>query len=152
MRKLIVIFCLWLISGVSMAQFKKLNYEPIITAGYQQNSHSQFQLGLEHSLLNNSSDWLFVGAGVMATPYHDKWYWLPYADVTRSWGLAFYGAKATTHHIQPQLGISLLNFMDIGVGYAIPFNENSSNPVIKGFTFSLKIRMTNDNKTYLKIM
>lgn len=150
MRNKLIILGTFLISMIGWCQLRDSNYEPILTLGYTQGTHSIFQFGMEYDLINNNDQWLFIGAGAMTTKYMDKQYWMPYLDVTHSGGVAFYGVKASTKHIQPQLGISLLNMVDLGVGYAIPFNEGKL-PVIKGFNFNLRIRITGNEDVYPKL-
>ncbi|UVD78940.1 hypothetical protein NWE55_12520 [Myroides albus] len=154
MRKLFVFLSL-LFTCICFGQSDWRAYKPIVNMGYQFNSHSQVYAGLEYSFISGTrlrERWNFVGAGVMATPYRDKWYWLPYADFTRSNGLAFISTRLSTHHIQPQIGVTMLNLLDIGVGYSFAFKQSVSNPVIKGFTLSFKLRITKDKSNYLEVM
>ncbi|MDR0228911.1 MAG: hypothetical protein LBI72_07595 [Flavobacteriaceae bacterium] len=146
MKKLIILG-VFLISTIGWSQLRESDYEPIFNVGYSYGTHSMLQLGMEYDIINRDEKWLFIGGGVIATPYYKEWHWLPYVDVTRSNGIGFYGIKASTKHIQPQVGVSLLNFMDVGLGYAIPFS-NDIIPEIKGFNVGLKIRFSRNDKVY----
>ncbi|EPH10191.1 hypothetical protein HMPREF9713_02540 [Myroides odoratimimus CCUG 12700] len=150
MKQYIIIIAICLVSITGWSQRSNSTYKPILNVGFQQGSHSMFQLGVEYDVLSSDEKWLFVGGGVLATPYHKEWHWLPYVDVTKSNGLLFYGVKASTKHVQPQVGISLLNLMDIGLGYGIPFNEDRI-PVIKGFNLNIKIRLSGNDSVYPKL-
>lgn len=149
MKYKFVVGCL-LISVIGWGQWRDSSYKPIFNLGYSQGTHSMLQLGMEYDVVSTEKAWLFVGGGVMVTPYHKEWHWLPYIDVTHGNGLGYYGAKVSTKHIQPQIGITLLNLMDIGVGYAIPFGNNIV-PEIKGFNLNMKIRISSNDEVYPKL-
>lgn len=150
MRQKLIFIVISLSSLVGWSQWRDSGYKPIFNVGYSQGTHSMLQLGMEYDIMSNKEKWLFIGGGVMATPYYKEWHWLPYMDVTRGNGLGFYGMKVTTKHIQPQVGVSLLNLMDIGLGYAIPFNDDKI-PLIKGFNLNLKIRLSGNDNVYPKL-
>lgn len=150
MKQVVSTLCLCLISVIGWSQLRDTAYKPIFHLGYTQGTHSMFQLGMEYDVISSKDQWLFLGGGVMTTSYFKDRHWLPYMDVTHSNGLGYYGVKASTRHIQPQVGISLLNFIELGMGYAIPFNEDKV-PVIKGFNFNLKIRFSGNEAIYPKL-
>ncbi|MCO7724162.1 hypothetical protein NJB85_13325 [Myroides odoratimimus] len=150
LSKLSIVLGVCLMTVVGWGQRSNSDYKPIFNVGYNQGTHSMIQLGVEYDVLSSDEKWLFVGGGVFATPYHKEWHWLPYVDITKSNGLLFYGAKTSTKYVQPQVGISLLNLMDIGLGYGIPFNEDRI-PVIKGFNLNIKIRLSGNDSVYPKL-
>ncbi|MDM1380511.1 hypothetical protein [Myroides marinus] len=150
MRNKLIILGTFLISMMGWSQLRESGYQPIFNVGYSQGTHSMLQLGMEYDVITTEEKWLFIGGGLMATPYYKEWHLLPYVDVTKGNALRFYGLKITTKHIQPQVGVSLLNFMDIGIGYAFPFNEDKV-PVIKGFNVGLKVRISGNDKVYPRL-
>ena len=46
------------------------------------------------------------------------------------------GFAINTHAIEPHIGLSVFNFVDAKIGYAVAFREN---PVLEGFTLRLAI-------------
>ena len=46
------------------------------------------------------------------------------------------GLSINTHAIEPHIGLSVFNFVDAKIGYAVAFREN---PVFEGFTLRLSI-------------
>ena len=46
------------------------------------------------------------------------------------------GFAINTHAIEPHIGLSVFNFVDAKIGYAVAFREN---PVFEGFTLRLSI-------------
>ena len=46
------------------------------------------------------------------------------------------GFSINTHAIEPHIGLSVFNFVDAKIGYAVAFREN---PVFEGFTLRLAI-------------
>ncbi|MCC9042482.1 hypothetical protein LNQ81_07215 [Myroides sp. M-43] len=141
-------FCF--ITMIGWGQTRDSSYKPIFNVGYTQGTHSMLQVGMEYDVINTDKHWLFLGGGVMTTPYHKEWHWLPYVDITKGNGLLSYGAKASTRHVQPQVGVSLLNLIDIGLGYAIPFSNDKA-PLIKGFNLNIKIRISGNDNVYPKL-
>ena len=73
MKKLSVVLgvCLMTVSG--WGQRSNSDYKPIFNVGYNQGTHSMIQLGVEYDILSSDERWLFVGGGVLATPYHKEY-------------------------------------------------------------------------------
>ena len=53
----------------------------------------------------------------------------------------FVKAEITPYTFTPKVGISLLSFVDVGVGYGININEKSNFKKIDGFTGSININL-----------
>ncbi|MDR2224241.1 MAG: pneumococcal-type histidine triad protein [Flavobacteriaceae bacterium] len=151
MRKLSLSFLLLICCFTTIHAQKNIYrtiYDPIFNVEYNYNGHTQLKAGLEHLLSENNFHYLGIGA--LWTQYQDKGYVIPYAHYQYIPKDKLYFAKltASTKHLQPTVGLSLLNIFDIGVGYAIPFDQNNSTPVIKGVTLSINLRITNNQKAY----
>jgi hypothetical protein len=121
---------------------------PIIYLGYSIATKSQFTGGLEFCLDCKEENKLFLGAGYGITSYDGKYYGLP--DIYLSYNIqksVFIKAGSSDKNAYALAGLTFLNIIDLGFGYSAPFNKDKP-PVIKGFTFGLTFRFTNNKNVY----
>lgn len=148
---------------VDSSDFNYKNYDkskfefpkwPILYLDYKIATKSQFIGGLEFCLDCKNDNKLFLGVGYGITSYNGTYYGLP--DLHLSYNASnflFIKSGVSDKHAYALAGLSVLNMMDLGFGYSQQFN-NDKLPVIKGFTFGLTFRFTNNNTVYnsFKIM
>lgn len=121
---------------------------PILYLGYSIATKSQFTGGLEFCLDCKNENKLFLGLGYGITSYDDKYYGLP--DMHLSYNIQksiLLKAGSSDKNAYALVGITFLNMIDLGFGYSTPFNREKS-PVIKGFTFGITFRFTNNKNVY----
>ena len=127
---------------------------PIIYLGYSIATKSQFTGGLEFCLDCKDKNKLFLGLGYGITSYDGKYYGLP--DLHLSYNIEeflFIKTGGSDKNAYALAGLTFLNMIDLGFGYSASFNKEKT-PVIKGFTFGITFRITNNKDVYgkLKIM
>lgn len=121
---------------------------PIIYLGYSIATKSQFTGGLEFCLDCKQENKLFLGLGYGITSYDGKYYGLP--DVHLSYNIQkafFVKAGSSDKNAYALAGFTFLNAIDLGFGYSTTFNKEKP-PVLKGFTFGLTFRFTNNKNVY----
>lgn len=124
---------------------------PILYLDYKIATKSQFIAGLEFCLDCENKNKLFLGFGFGLTSYKNTYYGLP--DLHLSYNtekLLFVKGGVSNKHAYALTGITLLNLLDLGVGYSQPFNTDKI-PVIKGFTFGATFRFSSNQKIYTKM-
>ncbi|OXG09596.1 hypothetical protein BC749_1011084 [Flavobacterium araucananum] len=121
---------------------------PILYLGYSIATKSQFTGGLEICLACKDENKLFLGLGYGITSYDGKYYGLP--DLHLSYNIqksVFIKAGGSDKNAYALAGLTFLNMIDLGFGYSTSFNREKP-PVIKGFTFGIVFRFTNNKDVY----
>lgn len=125
---------------------ESIDLSPAFYISYSIAVKSQFTGGLEFCLDCQNDNKLLIGLGYGITRYNEKTYGLPDLhlsyNLTENWVFAKIGSSHKNAYALA--GLTLINIMDLGIGYSVPFNQENI-PVIKGFTFGTTIRFT-DNK------
>jgi len=123
---------------------------PILYLNYSIANKSLLTGGLEFCLDCKDSNKLFLGLGYGITnSYNNKYYSLP--DLNLSYNSKtgwFCKGGISSKHAYALAGLSWLNTIDLGFGYSQPFDYEEK-PIIKGFTFGLHIRLTNNKNATL---
>ena len=129
---------------------ESVDLSPAFFISYSIAVKSQYTAGLEFCLDCQNDNKLLLGLGYGIMRYDDKTYGLP--DFHLSYNLSekwiFTKIGASHKNAYAIAGLTVVNLMDLGIGYSVPFNEESI-PVIKGFTFGLTIRFTNNENLRL---
>ncbi|MFD2942881.1 hypothetical protein [Flavobacterium notoginsengisoli] len=148
------IYCVLLVlfSFSANAQNTKsdFTFEPIFYISYSAANKSLLTGGLEFCLDCKNENKLFLGAGYGITnSYNGNYYGLP--DVHLSYSKEFLFIKTGSSHKNAYAigGFTFLNRFDLGLGYSLPYN-NEKIPAYKGFTTSLTLRLTKNEKAYQK--
>lgn len=122
---------------------------PILYLSYSIATKSQFTGGLEFCLDCENKNKFFLGLGYGISSYDHNYYGLP--DLHLSYNFSknplFIKAGVSNQHTYTLAGITAFNAIDLGLGYSIPF-ETEKARVIKGFTFGITFRITNNKKAY----
>ena len=121
---------------------------PITYLNYSIADKSLLTLGTEFCLNCQTSKKLFLGLGYGVTnSYNGQYYGLP--DLHLSYNVSILFAKIGTTHKNSYLlgGLTLMNFIDLGFGYSLPYDKNKA-PAFEGFTMSLNLRFTRNKKAY----
>lgn len=106
--------------------------------------------GLEFCLNCKSENKLFLGAGFGITnSYSGNYYGLPDIHLSYSKELLFIKTGSSNKNAYAIGGFTFLNKFDLGIGYSLPYN-NEKIPTYKGFTTSLTLRLTKNEKAYQK--
>lgn len=125
---------------------ESIDLSPAFYISYSIAVKSQFTGGLEFCLDCQNDNKLLIGLGYGITRYNEKTYGFPDLhlsyNLTENWVFAKIGSSHKNAYALA--GLTLINIMDLGIGYSVPFNQENI-PVIKGFTFGTTIRFT-DNK------
>jgi hypothetical protein len=130
---------------------KLLDWQPIFYINYSITIKSQFTGGLEFCLSCEDKSKLFLGLGYGISNYDNNYFGIPdtYLSLnTVNWGFVKIGGS--NRNLYSLAGLSLLNFIDLGFGYSYPLTQNKI-PEIKGFTFGLTFRITNNKKAYVPL-
>lgn len=126
---------------------------PISYINYSITDKSLLTLGSEFCLdCQMTNRKLFLGLGFGFTnSYNGQYYGLP--DLHLSYNVSILFAKIGTTHKNSYLlgGLTLMNFIDLGFGYSLPYNPDVA-PAFKGFTMSLNLRFTRNRKAYSQFM
>lgn len=133
--------------------FSKWNWQPIFYANYSITVKSQFTAGMEFCLSceKDSKANLFLGLGYGITSYDDKYTGLPDAYLSLNTdNLYFVKIGGSNRNLYSLVGLSLLNMVDVGCGYSYPLTQDET-PELKGFTFGITFRITNNQKAYVPI-
>ena len=125
---------------------------PITYLNYSIADKSLLTAGYEFCLDCQTPKKLFLGLGYGVTnSYNGQYYGLP--DLHLSYNVSILFAKIGTTHKNSYLlgGLTLMNFIDLGFGYALPYDKNKA-PAFEGFTMSLNLRFTRNRKVYSQFM
>ncbi len=123
-------------------------WQPIFYINYAITVKSQFTGGLEFCLDCESKSKLFLGLGYGISSYGKRYFGLP--DVYLSYNteyLLFVKMGGSNRNVYSLLGVSLLNFVDLGFGYSYPILKDTA-PELKSFIFGLTFRLTNNQDAY----
>lgn len=126
----------------------KIPQWPILYLSYSIATKSQFTGGLEFCLDCKEENKLFLGLGYGITSYDGKYYGLP--DIHLSYNIQksiFIKAGGSDKSAYALAGLTFLNMIDLGFGYSAPFDKEKT-PVVKGFTFGITFRFTNNKNVY----
>ncbi|WP_141248438.1 hypothetical protein [Flavobacterium sp. ACN6] len=125
-----------------------IDMSPAFYISYSIAAKSQFTGGLEFCLACQNDNKLLVGLGYGITRYDSKTYGLPdfHLYLSREWLFAKIGGSHKNAYALA--GITLINLMDLGIGYSVPFNQENI-PEIKGFIFGATIRFSNNENLRL---
>jgi hypothetical protein len=130
---------------------KLLDWQPIFYINYSITVKSQFTGGLEFCLDCEDRNKLFLGLGYGVSSYDNNYFGLP--DVHLSYNTTNFGfikIGGSNRNIYALAGLTFLNLMDLGFGYSYPIT-NDKIPELKGFTFGMTFRITNNQKAYGKL-
>ncbi|WDF64011.1 hypothetical protein [Flavobacterium sp. KACC 22763] len=125
---------------------------PITYLNYSIADKSLLTAGYEFCLDCKTNNKLFLGIGYGVTnSYNGQYYGLPDLHLSRNVSILF--AKIGTTHKNGYImgGLSLMNFIDLGLGYSLPYNPDKA-PAFEGFTMSLNLRFTKNRKAYSQFM
>jgi hypothetical protein len=132
-------------------QYKILDWQPIFYVNYSITIKSQFTGGMEFCLSCEDKSKLFLGLGYGISSYDNHYFGIPDAYLslnTANWGFLKIGGS--NRNLYSLAGLSLFNFIDLGFGYSYPLSQDKI-PEIKGFTFGLTFRITNNKNAYGKL-
>ncbi|EJG00847.1 hypothetical protein [Flavobacterium sp. F52] len=121
---------------------------PITYINYSITDKSLLTAGYEFCLDCKTNNKLFLGIGYGVTnSYNGQYYGLP--DLHLSQNISILFAKIGTTHKNGYImgGLSLMNFIDLGFGYSLPYNSDKA-PAFEGFTMSINLRFTRNRKAY----
>ncbi|MFB9078584.1 hypothetical protein ACFFLS_15205 [Flavobacterium procerum] len=125
-------------------------FEPIFYVNYSIANKSLLTGGLEFCLDCKDENKLFLGAGYGVTnSYNGNYYGLPDIHLSYNKELLFIKTGSSNKNAYAIGGFTFLNRFDLGFGYSFPYN-NEKTPVYKGFTTSLTLRLTKNEKAYQK--
>lgn len=129
-----------------------LYWKPIFYIDYFYVDRHQLKGGLEFCLNEESRDKLFVGLGYGLVNYNRKIYALPDYHISYNFerNPLFLKLGGSHKHLYSMIGISLLNLIDLGIGYSFPFNKYET-PNIQGFTAGITLRLTHNDKAYPRL-
>lgn len=147
MKNKIALLMLMICSGFFSAQ----NWQPIYYIDYSYAHRNQMKIGLEW-FLNNSGDEnkLFLGTGLGMVYHNEKLEVLPDLHInynTKSGYFLKTGSSFSNAYLLG--GISFLNFLDLGIGYSLPYQKEKM--PIKGFTMGLTLRLSGNDNAYGKL-
>jgi hypothetical protein len=128
--------------------YKLFEWQPIFYVNYSITVKSQFTGGLEFCLDCEDDNKLFLGLGYGISSYDRRYFGIPDAYLslnTANWGFLKIGGS--NRNLYSLAGISLFNFIDLGLGYSYPLTQDKI-PELKGFTFGLTFRITNNKNAY----
>lgn len=125
----------------------------ILYLNYSIADKSLFTGGLEFCLdCEEYKNKLFLGLGYGITNrYNGQYYGLP--DIHLSYNteyLLFIKAGSSNKNAYALGGLTLLNMIDLGLGYSFPYNKEKI-PTYEGFTASLTFRITKNKKAYTRV-
>jgi len=130
---------------------KLLDWEPIFYINYSITVKSQFTGGVEVCLDCDDKTKLFMGLGYGISSYDGKYFGIPDAYFSLNTGSGiFIKAGCSNRNLYSLAGLSFLNFADLGFGYSYPLAQDEK-PELKGFTFGLTFRITNNKKAYIPL-
>ncbi|WP_131707553.1 hypothetical protein [Chryseobacterium angstadtii] len=134
-------------SGFLSAQ----KWQPVYYVDYSYANRNQIKIGLEW-FLNNSgdADKLFLGTGLGVVYHDEKLHALP--DLHLNYNTesgCFLKAGSSFSNAYLLGGISFLNFLDLGIGYSLPYRKEKM--PIKGFTVGLTLRLSGNDNAYGKL-
>ncbi|KAF2512595.1 hypothetical protein [Flavobacterium foetidum] len=126
-------------------------FEPIFYVNYSVANKSLLTAGLEFCLDCKDENKLFLGAGYGVTnSYNGNYYGLSDLNLSYSKELLFIKTGSSHKNAYALGGFTFLNRFDLGFGYSFPYNNNEKIPAYKGFTTSLTLRLTKNEKAYQK--
>lgn len=127
------------------------DWKPIFYVNYAITVKNQFTGGLEFCLDCENKTKLFMGLGYGISSFDGKYFGIPdaYFSLNAKSGL-FIKAGGSNRNLYSLAGLSFLNFIDLGFGYSHPLTQDEK-PELKGFTFGLTFRITNNNKAYIPL-
>lgn len=86
--------------------------------------------------IDAGANFTWMGSGTTVIPELGFTYYLSNRGI---W--PFIKAEATPYTLTPKVGISLLSFVDIGLGYGIDINQKSGFKKLDGFTGSINFNL-----------
>lgn len=128
----------------------RLQYQPVVYAEYMYVDRHNLKAGLEYCFFQSDENKLFLGMGYGIINYNRKAY-----------GLLDYHLSYNTHkglvvkaggsdkHVYATLGLGFLNFVDLTMGYSLPFTHTEK-PVVQGVTIGLLFRFSKNDDVYGK--
>lgn len=135
----------------STSKLSLLDWKPIFYINYSITVKSQFTGGLEFCLSCQQDNKLFLGLGYGISRYNNEYFVLPDTYISfNTNGLLFAKIGGSNRNIYSLVGVSVLNLTDIGFGYSFPIT-NDKTPELKGFTFGITFRITNNSKAYIPL-
>lgn len=149
MGKLFCLFFALFYSGIIHSQ--SFTRQFAIGTSYRYINRAVFQAGLEYRFRDSQ---FTVGASALYVFFKEKDKVLPethfYYVNPNIFPINMFGASFTPYSVEPRIGISLLNLLNLNTGYAIPTVKSR---YFKGITFGIQINF-GENHFYdeLKIM
>ncbi|QBQ40407.1 hypothetical protein E2P86_04265 [Sphingobacterium psychroaquaticum] len=90
----------------------------------------------QYMKIDAGANFTWMGSGTTVIPELGFTYYLSNRGI---W--PFIKAEATPYTLTPKVGISLLSFVDIGLGYGIDINQKSGFKKLDGFTGSINFNL-----------
>ncbi|WP_262151944.1 hypothetical protein [Chryseobacterium foetidum] len=128
--------------------FNAQKWQPIYYADYSYANRNQIKAGLEWFVSNPENDnRVFLGSGFNVVYHNNEIRFLPDLHISHNSESGFFiKTGSSLDHAYVLGGISMLNALDLGVGYSVPYQLGRL--PIKGFTVGLTVRLTNNNQVY----
>ena len=122
----------------------KLPELPIFYLDFKVANKSLLTGGLEFCLDCKNKDKLLLGAGFGITnSYNGNYYGVPDIHLSYNKNLLFLKTGSSHKNAYVLGGFSLLNLIDLGIGYSFPYS-NEKTPLYKGFTTGITLRFNGE--------
>lgn len=106
---------------------------------YRYTGRNVLQGGLSYKINNDRKQSFVVGTSLLYTSVESKAKFLPEINFNYTHNLGQAGVSINPYSIEPRLGFSLLNFIYLNTGYAIPVHTEK---YFKGFTFGVQFNIS----------
>lgn len=106
---------------------------------YRYTARNVLQGGLSYKINNDRKQSFVVGTSILYTPIERKAKFLPEINFNYTNNLGQVGLSVNPYSIEPRVGFSLLNFMYLNTGYALPVHKEK---YFKGFTFGVQFNIS----------
>jgi|SRR5690554_73164 len=136
----------WVIlCGMTLLSNAQILEKSAIHTGYSYVGRNSVSLGLEYNFPIEKNDWHGLSTGIVARHFkgqNNKSYFIPEVSVSYRYFGLFSQIAISTEHINPNIGVSLLNIIRIYTGYSFSFNERSTN--LNGVVFGINLLIGKD--------
>lgn len=106
---------------------------------YRYTGRNVLQGGLSYKINNYTKQSFVVGTSILYTPIESQAKFLPEINFNYTNNLGQVGLSVNPYSIEPRVGFSLLNFMYLNTGYALPVHKEK---YFKGFTFGVQFNIS----------
>ncbi|ASK29567.1 hypothetical protein CEY12_05360 [Chryseobacterium sp. T16E-39] len=109
------------------------------STAYRYTGRNVIQGGLSYKMNNSTNQSLILGTSVLYSSVDGEAKFLPEASFyyTNRMGHLF-GVSLNPYSIEPRIGLSLFNFMNINTGFALPIHKEK---YFKGITFGIQFNI-----------